>query len=810
MRDDKSIVNAGTLDLNGFADSIVDLTINGGNVTTGAGFLNVRGDIAASNSTFSSYAGNLHFEAPTANAARNITVATGGLFDVSGVIANGDNGLTAQFNKQGGGSLIFSGNTPNTYTGDTVVNGGTLVLSKLGQGPDNSFGSAMGGNLIVNSGTIVRYGASSQVRDDKSITVNAGGTLDLNGLADSITDLVINGGSVTTGNGYVNVRGTLSADNSTTSAYAGNLHLEAATAGALRDVSVGTGGLFTLSGVVSNGDNGVATQLNKTGAGTLVLSGNNTYSGGTTITAGTLQVGSGGTSGSLGSGTSVTNNAALVFNRADALTVGAVISGSGTLTQAGAGILTLTGLNTFTGGTTVDAGTLVVGNGTQAASLVRGAAPNGTGAPGAAAVSLKNDSQLQVRTLATVSGGNAGSSSGGFSFGGVGGAGVSIVNGGSVTNSGGTIQGGSGGGFVGSSGFGGDGGVGVSFSGSGGSLVNAGTIRGGTRGSGSFGNGASGVAVSFSGGAGSFTNQRGGLISGNSNGDGVLMDGNYANAVTLQVGSTIAGTLNIGTHAGSTLTLTDNGSGGTQAYSAAVTGATTFAGMLTKTGSGTWNLDRPLGYGGGSQVNAGTLLANNASGSATGSGPVAVNSGATLGGGGTIAGDVTVNGGATLAPGNSPGRLNLGGNLTLASGSTLAIELGGTAAGSEYDQVLLAGALTLGGSNLRVSLVNGFTLGVGQVGTSFVILDNASSTDLTGGSFANAPGGLYTDANGNVFQVNYAANADSGPLPNDVSLTFLGSAPIPEPSTWTMLLIASGGALLGAARRRRVNSASRL
>ncbi len=62
-----------------------------------------------------------------------------------------------------------------------------------------------------------------------------------------------------------------------------------------------------------------------------------------------------------------------------------------------------------------------------------------------------------------------------------------------------------------------------------------------------------------------------------------------------------------------------------------------------------------------------------------------VNNGGTLGGAGEV-GNVTVTSGGTLAPGNSPEILDTG-NLSLQSGATLDIELGGTTVGTQYDQV---------------------------------------------------------------------------------------------------------------------------
>ncbi len=87
--------------------------------------------------------------------------------------------------------------------------------------------------------------------------------------------------------------------------------------------------------------------------------------------------------------------------------------------------------------------------------------------------------------------------------------------------------------------------------------------------------------------------------------------------------------------------------------------------------------------------------------------------------------NVTVSG--TLSPGFSPVRLGAT-NLDIATGGTLLMELGGLSGGSQYDQLDVAGTLTLGGS-LQVTLIDGFMPGLGD---SFDILDWDS---LAGGAF---------------------------------------------------------------------------
>lgn len=98
-----------------------------------------------------------------------------------------------------------------------------------------------------------------------------------------------------------------------------------------------------------------------------------------------------------------------------------------------------------------------------------------------------------------------------------------------------------------------------------------------------------------------------------------------------------------------------------------------------------------------------------------------------------------VNEGGTIAPGNSPGITRVLGDLIINSGS-LAIELGGANAG-EFDQLVVDGAATLGGS-LDVSLLEGFEPSLGQSfqfvttnGGIFNDFDSVNLPALFGGNF---------------------------------------------------------------------------
>ncbi|WP_116491428.1 autotransporter-associated beta strand repeat-containing protein [Caulobacter radicis] len=102
-------------------------------------------------------------------------------------------------------------------------------------------------------------------------------------------------------------------------------------------------------GVAITGAGGIV----KTEAGTLILTGANTYGGGASIRAGTLQIGDGGTSGSIVG--DVANNGVLAFDRSDAITFGGLVSGSGAMRILGGGV-TFTANNTYAGGTTITSG----------------------------------------------------------------------------------------------------------------------------------------------------------------------------------------------------------------------------------------------------------------------------------------------------------------------------------------------------------------------------------------------------------------------------------------------------------------------
>ena len=136
--------------------------------------------------------------------------------------------------------------------------------------------------------------------------------------------------------------------------------------------------------------------------------------------------------------------------------------------------------------------------------------------------------------------------------------------------------------------------------------------------------------------------------------------------------------------------------------------------VLAPTNTGRLTLTRNFGseYTGGTTIGGGSLIAaGSPAGSSTGTGPVAVNNGGTLGGNGGAGasgtGSITVASGGHIAPGlatgNTIGTLTSQGNLSLASGSRLDMGLGAPGTSDRVD-VANSSLLTVPGSAASIGV----------------------------------------------------------------------------------------------------------
>ncbi len=155
---------------------------------------------------------------------------------------------------------------------------------------------------------------------------------------------------------------------------------------------------------------------------------------------------------------------------------------------------------------------------------------------------------------------------------------------------------------------------------------------------------------------------------------------------------------------GANMTYTIGGAGANTEFDGVIKDGTVGTVALSKVGAGTLTLANANAYSAGTTINGGTLLVNNSTGSATGSGTVTVAGGGTLAGNGIVSGAVTVNSGGTLAPGNPLGTLTIASSLTLAAGSTTLFQVQHSPLTNSA--VKISGALLAGGT-LNVTNLGG-------------------------------------------------------------------------------------------------------
>ncbi|WP_156255167.1 autotransporter-associated beta strand repeat-containing protein [Sandarakinorhabdus oryzae] len=691
------------------------------------------------------------------------------VFTLSGVISG-----AGSLAKIGSGNLILTG--ANSYAGGTALDAGTITV-----GSSTALGT---GTLTMADATTLAAGANNLVLAN-AVTMLGSGNVDTVAFT-----LTLNG--VIDGAGPLNKAGSGTLVLGGANSYANGTNLDEGTITVTNDSALGTGGLVMADGttllagaaglalanpITINGTSTIGSQafiftldgvidgsgtLAKTGTGTLVLNGVNSYAGGTTLSAGTIRVGNNsalstgalamaaGTTLQAGAaGLSLTNAIGLnglgtVDVAGQTLTLGGVISGTGPLSvidsaAVPAAALVLTGINTYTGGTVITGTTVEV---SQDANL-----GNAAGGITMAAGTLRTTASFTTARNVVLGTGGGSIDTGANTLTSTGiisgtsltklGGGTLVLNGansyaGGTTLTAGTIQ-------VGTNTALGTGALamagGTTLVAGANNLALANAIS--TAGIGTIDIGANNFTLNGAiSGAGSITKLGGGNLV--LNGASSYSGGTTQTAGTITVGSSTALGTGALTMADGT-TLSAGTSGLSLANAISLQGASTFnsgaapsvfslagvisgPGSVTKIGTGVLTLSGASTYAGATLVSAGTL---NMLGSVASA--VTVNSGATISGTGTVA-SLNVQAGGNVAPG-AAGTSNVG-TLTVSGAATLNGTLTVNIAGASSDRVTAGGALTLGG-NLVVASVT-----PPLFGQEFIVASGASLT----GTFASTTG----------------------------------------------------------------------
>ena len=759
--------------------------------------------------------GSQTFNCPKTTVYGDINL-NGSKLTVEGVTLSGVVQGVGSLEKTGKGGVTLSGSSVNTYTGATVVKGGSLWLNKKA-------GNAIPGALEINSATVQLLSAD-QIADSQPVSVNSAGLLDLNTFSETIGALAMSGGSVS--NGTLTLNGNVTGTSSASGAarISGNLNLGAVTR--TFDIADGPQAPDVVLDAVVSGRDG----LTKQGSGSLQLAGvdANTYPGATTVNAGVLQLNksagiaairgalqvSGGpvqwlatdqipddvpiainsngylqlnnqseaigpltlmggwittgagvlslTTNVTGSGGQIDGylslgNADRTFEVSGFLYIIAHISGTGGISKTGLGSLSLSGSNSFWGTTVVQAGELQVRN-----DFALGSATAGTVVQAGSSLFLSPSVHVPQEPLTLFGGAKLRCWTAWGIDSGWGGP-ITLLGSASIdaqiTTPGGTGTLRLSGAIDGPGGFIKTGNrCAVVLSG-----PSANTYAGETRVS---------VARLELAKAPGVTAIPGPLFIETTPSGSVLdlilfADEQIADSAPVTLGPQAVISLGgfietIGSLSGggwvdvgtSSGNLIAGANGSSTEYSGRISG------HLTKAGAGTLNLSGLNTSSASYTVTGGVLWVNGSHTLAD----VGVPSGGTLGGTGEVAWIILT--GGTLNPGTSAGRLTCGAlGLSATAPSTCVVELNGTTPGSGYDQLKVNGSANLSQITLDARLGSGF---VPPPGTTFTLIDN-DGVDPVVGTFQGLPEGAeFAFLDGQLLRISYRGGSG-----NDVVLTTL-------------------------------------
>ena len=238
----------------------------------------------------------------------------------------------------------------------------------------------------------------------------------------------------------------------------------------------------------------------------------------------------------------------------------------------------------------------------------------------------------------------------------------------------------------------------------------------------------------------------------------------------------------------------------------ALNGVISGGGALIKTNSNTLTLGGANTYTGGTTVSGGSLVVNGSIGN------VAVNTSGSLGGSGTV-GALTLNSGGSLNPGNSPGTLTAASAIVL-GGSTYNWQIStltGTA-GTNWDLFSVTGLLNMSDVtsankwNLVVTGDSGFTGWTDTSSYGYVFAQAASVSGFSSvdGTDVTSLFNITTSGITSMPNSSFNPNGDFKVVVGSANgLTTLNLMAVPEPSTGAMLVIGLVGLVGMRALRRK-------